>query len=650
MTLGATVELTWGIDDPFMSGAPASSEAVFAQFDCAVNGVGFMIDWNDDQLQGPNTIPLYRYGGQLDAGIRPGEASLSREDLWRRTISSLHHGTGQRWADRKDSDEFRFRSSKGIDCWTRDRVTLLRDVTQPLTSATVTEMVAVSLVGTRAYLNYNDNGTWKVAAVDPSDALNGGLSGSTGITLGNASANADAPQLASSGSDVYAINNAGAQIMKSVGGITAPAALGSIGSGIAYSIGWAHGHLLVGGGAGGRVLFDMTSGTSVSVTTLADLNTYWLCFAEGQTVIYAAAVGTNTVTSKIYRITYDPAAATLGAPTLAAPPLPVGEQIRTIFGYLGFLFIGTSRGFRMASESSTGDLTIGPLIPITGGVKSFTALAQFVYFAWANFDATSAGIGRIDITTFTDAELVPAYASDLMAPVAGTVCGLVAADNANVTVNAPRVWFAATGTGGGIFVQHATDFVASGTLDTGLVGYDLSEQKDLSALDLRTEPLAGTIEVQVSGDEGTFNSIDIQSTAGSAGMYMPTRHIGASRHELRLVFTRGSTTTAPVMSSVTMLAYPAVQRGEVWTLPFIIQDDVVDNLGYPQHVEFWTQVFFIRNLAIPGTAPVTVQFGSESFQAHIADYQTSPIKLNEYGRPQATMRVQFKNMDRQVAA
>ena len=75
----------------------------------------------------------------------------------------------------------------------------------------------------------------------------------------------------------------------------------------------------------------------------------------------------------------------------------------------------------------------------------------------------------MDLSVFnTD---VPAYASDLMGPVAGTARSVVALDNRNPAVNAHRPWFTITGAGGGIFVEHATDYVASGTLDTGLVGF-----------------------------------------------------------------------------------------------------------------------------------------------------------------------------------
>jgi hypothetical protein len=641
--LATTEEIVWDFLDPFYAGTSLTSDLVWARFDVAINGVGFMIDWADEQLSGPSSIPLLR--GQLDTGARAGGGSLTREDLWRRQILSFHHGTGQRWADRDDSDEFRFRSSQGVDPWTKYRLGLLRDVSQIVASTTVGEMVAMNVSGVAAILHYSDNGTWKVAYVAADDTVTGGSSGSTGITLSPATP--DAPQLASSGTDIYGIDNGGATIRKSTGGVTSTT-LFATASNVCYCIGYAHGRLLVGVAPGGRLLQDITTGTPATIATLTDLGEIWLCFTEGKQVIYGAANSPGVRQSRIYSIGFDPTTSVLGTPAVAGV-IPAGEQIRTIFGYLDFLFVGTDKGFRMCRQGSNGVLEVGTLIPITGGVRSFTAIGQYVYFAWSNFATATSGIGRIDITVFTDADLVPAYASDLMAGVAGTVDGVVGVDNTNTSANVPRPWFAVKGAGGGIFVQHPTNYVPSGRLDTGLFGYDTSEQKDLAALDVRTEPLAGSVQLSVSNDEGSFVSVDTATVAGSVGMYMPTRHLGANRHELRLVLTRASATTAPVVTELTALAWPAVQRGETWMLPLLVQDGVLDRLGGPNPYSFADQIAFIRNITIPGTTPATVQIGSLSFTAHISDYQSPKFYLDDFGQLRVTVRLMLKSLDRKVA-
>lgn len=644
--LTSTVEITWDFLDPLFLGSDASSDRVFAQFDLALGGRGYMIDWLDESLSGPSSIPMLAQ--QQDNGERPGERSLSREDLWPRTFTSFHHGAGQRWADRSDSDPFRFRTSKGVDVWTRDRVTLLPDVTQIVSSATIAEMVGMPFYGVRAWLSYVDGTTWKIAGWDANDTLNAGVSGSTGITISYANwTTGDNPQLAHDGFNFYAIDNGSASIRKSANGILATTLFGSVGSGNAYCLGYAHGRLLAGGGSGGRTLFDMTTGTSVTVAILTNLGESFRCFAEGQKVIYAATQSAGVYQAKIYRVGFDPTTAALTAP-VSAGELPVGEQILTIYGYLGFLFIGSTLGFRMARQSAEGDLDVGPLIPIAGGVRSFAANGQYVYFGWSNFDSATSGIGRIDIATFTDADLVPAYASDLMGTATGATVGLTTVDNFNSSVNAPRVYFAVTGTGGGIYVQHPTDYVASGTLDTGLFGFDLSADKDLMAVDLHTEPLDGSVAVSVSAGEGAFNSVDLHSTSGSVGMFMPTRHIPGDRFEIRLTLARGSTTTAPVVTSTSALAWPAPQRGRQGILPLLLYSETLDATGYPMEIDIWDQIAFIGNLVVPGIAPTQLQLGSESFLVHITDYQTVSVKKSDKGGLQATVRVQWKNLDRSL--
>ena len=66
---------------------------------------------------------------QADTGSTPGEQSINREDLWRRAQESWHHGAGQVYLDRADSDSSRFLSSKGVNVWDKWALSLLHDTT-----------------------------------------------------------------------------------------------------------------------------------------------------------------------------------------------------------------------------------------------------------------------------------------------------------------------------------------------------------------------------------------------------------------------------------------------------------------------------------------------------------------------------------------
>ena len=62
-----------------------------------------------------DTIPAQRESIQLTDV--PGEGTINTEGLWRRGAISWHHGSGQLYADRKESDPFRFLNSLGVDPW-----------------------------------------------------------------------------------------------------------------------------------------------------------------------------------------------------------------------------------------------------------------------------------------------------------------------------------------------------------------------------------------------------------------------------------------------------------------------------------------------------------------------------------------------------
>src|SRR5689334_12860346 len=102
------------------------------QFDVVLNGTGYMVD-KFSQQDKHQSVPMLRQ--QSDTSGRPGEESLNPAGLWRRAQESWHHGAGQEWLDRADSDPYRFRSSKGVDVWSKWALSLLPAVNQRYASA-----------------------------------------------------------------------------------------------------------------------------------------------------------------------------------------------------------------------------------------------------------------------------------------------------------------------------------------------------------------------------------------------------------------------------------------------------------------------------------------------------------------------------------
>ncbi len=152
----------------------------------AIDGHPFLIDPNYER----ETVQVIRQ--QSDTSTEPGEQSLTPLGLWRRSQESWHHGAGQDFLDGKQGDSptdpHRFRSSKGIDPWTRGQITSLHSTLKSWSTTNTNLHLAVSLSsGGSPFVLHVADGTEVYAATIPFGALNSlALQQGTGWTPTNA--------------------------------------------------------------------------------------------------------------------------------------------------------------------------------------------------------------------------------------------------------------------------------------------------------------------------------------------------------------------------------------------------------------------------------------------------------------------------------
>ncbi len=377
------------------------------------------------------------------------------------------------------------------------------------------------------------------------------------------------------------------------------------------------------------ILASFVSSTSPAQNQLDALFTHgtvdftWVGFAEGQGDIYAA--GYSGDKSLIYRTQVREDGTALDAPIVAGA-LPDGEIVRSIYGYLGFLFIGTDRGVRMTISDANGDLTIGALIETDSPVRCFEGQGKFVWFGWEDYDVsrwasgTYDGLGRLDLQNETS-QLVPAFASDLML---SSSTGTTEQVQSVVTFGDRLVFSIADQAGGSRGVYAATDQkVTNGYLDSGLVSYGISDTKVATYLDLRHRALIGSVTAYLSPDEGVFVSIGSSAVASSTRP-AATFDAGSSRgdvHEIRLRLTRSSSVDAvgPVVTRATLRSEPAPSRGRVHSWPLVLGKHYSVQ-GLIKTADLWEQLDYIEDLFGTQTL-ITCRQGSRSFTAFIKDYE-----------------------------
>jgi hypothetical protein len=566
-------------------------------FPVAINGRPYMVDRKSNQFTRQFDA---RVRDSVDQSTEPGESALNPQGLWRRSQSSWHYGAGQQYSDTSDAEAFRFYTSKGVDVWTRGRLSLLQDTTN-VYSTSGTNLYATT-ADTRLY------GTDGQSVKYTTDFVS--------VTTVTGTAASDLVSIASDGYNVF-YSYANGDIDQTNAGIsTSSAFITGIEAG---KLAFVKNRLMVAGqGADKHKIWNITTAPGSTANNPGALMTHrntnfqWVGFAAGQTHIYAAGHSGNV--SLIYRIEIKDDATSLSAPVVAAE-LPQGEIVQNIYGYLGYIVIGTNTGFRFCSADDAGNLVVGPLVTIGGPVGAFAGVGRYIYFAWTNFDSTSTGIGRMDISVFISPNQ-PAYASDLMATAQGTVLDIHEFNDAPLF----------TVSGEGVFTPHATNLVASGYLRSGIYRWGVPDAKFIPKLDIRCLPLAGSVTLSVASDGGAFHDFSALSTVGVKEKTFDGLEDKIFEAEVKVTLARSSgATTGPTLTRWMARAYAAPLRSQIFSVPLIMHHRLsINGREYWQDVD--AELSYLRSL-VETPKVITYQENEETFAVVVENVQMQIAQL-----------------------
>jgi hypothetical protein len=599
----ALIKFDTGFNASFFTGV-AASMLVPGTFPVALDGRPYQVQWDHTQIGvwgarfKRDSLPLLR--SQADQSNVPGEQSISPQNFWRRSQENWISGSGQKMQDRGSSIGTRFYTSKGINPWSPYQLTLLNQTANKRASANTSLNCLVA--GTFVYLT---NG----ATLEFSS---GTLASWTGVT-GTPNA---ATSICTDGATVYTAHGASGVYSTTAGGATSA----SYATGTATLVDFVKGRLMAAGGT--SVYNIIAAGALPAALFTKGTGWNWVGFAGGQTQIYMA--GYSGDKSLIYRTAILADATALAAPIVAGE-LPDGEIIRSIKAYLSNIIIGSDLGVRFCTVDSSGNLTVGALITTTSPVYASEGQDRFIWYGLTNYDSLSSGIGRMDLTTFTT-NSTPAYASDLMATGQGTVRSIRSFGNARLfTVD-----------GVGLFYETLATPVSTGNLVTGWITYGISDPKVAVYLDLKHDPLTGTVASTMATD-GTAGVV-LGTSASQGAAYATFQANQATGLQYQITFTMTPTTNvSPILTRWTLRSYPAPVRASQFLVPILLFPVVRSNRGdsdYPLNPETEYQAVVALHKA---QKIVTFQLGNDTYQVIVYDYQWLPDEQMANGDMQGTM-------------
>lgn len=539
---------------PYFSGTSTSS-LVPNVFPVAIDGRPYMVDQKSGKFQRGYE---QRVRDSQDISTAPGEAAINPGGLWRRGQDSWHYGAGQQYADTAESKDYMFYRSKGINPWTKGQLSLLNATKVSLSSsATAQHMVVqdgrvyVSVDGDVKYTTdpYASSPTWSDCTGEPGGSVQA---------------------MATDGSDVYlAFPSDGVRIIDtsaSISAIGGPRSNHFINTtDNYYMLGFAKNYMF-GSHSHTLDLLDASGGNSPHITP-DDINFRWVGVATGQGAVYAAGYAGKK--SLVYKITIK-ADGTLDKGVVALE-LPTGEVVTAISGYLGFVLIGTDKGVRYCSSDQAFNLVAGPIIPTSGAVKKFSSDDRFAFFTWTNYDGTSGGLGRLDLSYFTSTN-TPAYATDLMYDSTNTVTNVVTF--ADPTSGESKRVFMVSGVG--VIVEDSTQLVAKGEIETGTWRWGIPDRKFVAKIDTRATPLVGSITSYLKIDDGDYVSSGTWDTENDTENSFDGTDDKAIEAAFKFELNRSTLNTAigPTFTRWMARAYVAPYRSQFFVIPILLHRSV----------------------------------------------------------------------------
>ena len=643
-------------------------------FPVGIDGRPFLIDQGSDRFTRQFE---QRVRDSVDQSTAPGEAAINPGGLWRRGEVSWHLGSGQKYADTAEAQDYRMLSSKGVNPWVKGQLSLLNNTILRFPSTAINlKMLEVDdylYVADGNFLRFSTTpfAAEKTAAI--STVSGNGTTMSYTTTTAHGFSAGDVVT-------VTGVSPAGYNVTKGT--------IATIVSTTEFTVAGTESGVYVSGGSATSFPWKTVTGSPAEL--INDITT------DGSQV-YVAYEDEGILMT------------TIGGASLTA-------HYATSGGTYNYTRLGFAKGFVLGFHKEGTSESHIHVVPFEDDTSHGTAIAELrdpnfvcagfaggqnhIYVAGRSSDTGiiyRLGIkadGTVDVAIvalelpigeyptsifgYLGAILIgtnkgvryttPDNAGNLVAgaliPTSGDVNGFTAEDrfvwftwsnydnvsgglgrldlanfvSANTPAHATDLMYDSTVavksvvslnnkrvfsiSGVGVVVEDSANLVASGSVESGVYRWGIPDPKFIARVDTRALPLTGTIESYMSLDNSDFSLLGTWITPGDTENSFNGSNNRIIEAKFKFVLNRESALVGPIFTRWTARAYAAPFRSELFRIPVILHEQIrVRDKDYFFDVN--EELKQLRTL-INEPRVVTLQLGDETVSVIMEDMDWTP--------------------------
>jgi len=585
-------------DFPYDISVPAPDNTFFLSdvaYDFVIDNLPFIAKIGN---QNPYVRQTAQYRKeQFDNSQDPGEQSLT--GWWLRSQYSFHNGAGIGFYEPgtdKEHSTHRFDESRGINIWDEGEAKPLKEVFHAYNGPSNLCSSVAKGSGSDAIIVGGSDGLLKKIILNGDSDVTGTANVTTYTVNNNHNVGTTHPyySITTDGEFYYALCS-DALHRGSVNGTTNDIVLyGNLNTDSDGFVKYAKGYVFF---ASGRRLYradtaitatdhhnnggtTLPSGVNLKIHSSSTWK--WNDLATGTTHLYASGYSGNR--SEIWSIPFDGTGSDSGQTATSLPnlpgafvsaQLPLGETVRCIEYYLGFLIIGTTRGVRIAQTGTSGDIAYGPLLFESNyAVNGLVSDDRFVYAATkvlGENNKTNACLVRIDLSQdFGDGTFAYAYDLEYQSSFeddSSEAFDVLLVDGRLVLVTQEEQDMTNKGE---LQVQSQDTYRSTGWLKTGKIRFGTIEPKFFRFVNVKCKTGEGdSIDISVI-DESDIETGLTTVTTGLSNIenLISTPSKSQERISFKFTFNNSNTDTSlPILRAWQTKAIPAVRRQRMIQVP-----------------------------------------------------------------------------------